>query len=254
MKILNETNKFLENLNAMLVNVVITLMGIILIFTALVIKTDTFWGQICISVGTSFLASSIVVFISSKYMFKQSRVKEMIEDWGIGGIYETRQSMNQFSNSNLERNEIQLDIVAFGLRSFRHAKSNLIEDKIRKGMKLRILTMHPDSMFLKERENIEGCIEGEIKNTIIQLIDWMEELKKIQIEEAQVQIRFYDTLPLDFYFGLDDAIYVGPYLYGIDSQQTISYEYRTNTKGYHYYSRYFEKLWNNEKLCKEISR
>ena len=254
MKVLHETNRILENMNAQLVNIIATLAGIVLIFVALIIKTDTFWGQICISVGTSILASSIVVFISSKYLFKQSKIKEMIEEWGIAGIYETRQNMNQYCNINVERNEKQLDIIAFGLKGFRHSKGELIKNKVAKGMRLRIITMDPDSKFLVEREKVEGCIEGEIKNTINQLIEWVELLKLNQIEEDQVQIKFYDTLPLDFYFGLDNSIYVGPYLYGIDSQQTISYEFRCNSKGYHYYSNYFEKIWNNNKLCEDMKR
>lgn len=152
MKILHGTDKILENMNAQLVNIIVTLAGIILIFVALIIKTNTFWGQICISVGTSFLASSIVVFISSKYLFKQSKIKEMIEEWGIAGIYETRQNMNQYCNINIEKNEKQLDIIAFGLRGFRHSKGELIKNKVTKGMRLRIISMDPDSKFLTERE------------------------------------------------------------------------------------------------------
>ena len=47
MKILHGTDKILENMNAQLVNIIVTLAGIILIFVALIIKTNTFWGQIC---------------------------------------------------------------------------------------------------------------------------------------------------------------------------------------------------------------
>ncbi|MGB4313138.1 MAG: hypothetical protein WBJ17_09455 [Natronincolaceae bacterium] len=254
MKILHKAGKTLENLNAELVNIIIALLGIILVIIALIVKTNTFWGQVCISTGTSFLASSIVVFISSKYLFKQSKIKEIIEEWGLVGIYETRQNMNPYCNLNLEKNKKQLDIIAFGLKGFRHSKGDLVKDKITGGMKLRIITIYPESEFLTERERAEGCIEGEIKNTINQLIEWVELLKKNQLEENQVQIHCDDTLPFDFYFKLDNSVYVGPYLYGMDSQQTISYEFKCNSKGYHYYSNYFEKVWNNNKLCKDMNK
>lgn len=249
---IKSVNNFLEELNAKLVNYLIMLLGIILIFSSKCIGTEKISGQICISVGTSLLASTIVVLISSKYLFKQNRTKEIIEKWGLTGIFRTRAKMNEFTNVDLEKNENKLDIIAFGLKSFRHSKDDLIVLKVKKGMKIRIITIYPESEFLKEREKVEDCIEGEIKNTITQLDEWVKKLQSYQIKENQVEIKYYDSLPLDFYFGLDNSIYIGPYLYGVDSQQTISFAFRCNGEAYDYYTTYFEKLWNDDQFCKEI--
>jgi hypothetical protein len=239
----------LKNINAKLVNYLIMSIGIILIIISVNIGTNIVLGQILISTGTSLLASTIVVLISSKYLFKQNEIKKIIEKWGITGIYRTRAHMNEFTNIDLEKNINKLDIIAFGLKSFRHSKGEFIKLKVKQGMKIRILTIDPNSSFLSEREKVEECIDGEIRETIKQLTMWIESLKKYQVSDNQVEIKFYNSLPLDFYFGLDNSIYIGPYLFGIDSQQTISYSFKYNTEGYDYYSIYFEKLWNNSEFC-----
>ncbi len=50
--------------------------------------------------------------------------------------------------------------------------------------------------------------------------------------------------PLDLYFRVDNHVFIGPYLYGKTSQQTITYEFGKGGNGYTYYTKYFEDLWN----------
>lgn len=250
---INNFKRTLEELNAKALNSITFAFGAIFIINAILIGLEKAIGIILVSIGTSIIASSIVVYLSSKYLFKQNRIKDIIDIWGLRGIFNTRAEMNLSTNENLENNEICLDIIAFGLRNFRDNKGDFILKKVAKGMKVRILTMDPESKFLKQREIDEGVAPGETKHSIMQLIQWAYELNQYQIRDGQVQIKIYDSLPQDFYFGMDNAIYVGPYLYGIISQQTISYEYTKNSKGYDYYSNYFEKLWNNKLFAKELS-
>lgn len=238
--------------NSRIVNGLILAIGIILILISIVIGLDKKIGIILISIGTSIVASSIVVYLSSAYLLKQNNIRELIEKWGINGIYRTRQEMNISCNEFLNENNDFLDIIAFGLRSFRDSKNEIIKNKVRKGMKIRIITIDPTSEFLKQREIDEKEVEGGIKNTIQQLIKWTNELKQEAKSENQIRLKFYNTLPLDFYFRLDKVIYIGPYLYGITSQQTISYEYIRNSQGFEYYSNYFEKLWNDNNFSKEV--
>lgn len=55
-------------------------------------------------------------------------------------------------------------------------------------------------------------------------------------------------MTLDFYWRIDDQIYIGPYWLGTESQQTITYKFIKGGRGFEVYSDYFEELWNN---CKE---
>lgn len=243
--------RILEKINATLLNYIIMLVGIVFITISIIIGIDNTIGLIFNSIGTSMLASAIVVFISSKYLIKNNEIKKIIEKWGLTDIFKTRAEMNKYTNQDLKENKNKLDIIAFGLKAFRQSKSELIISKVKEGMKIRILTIDPNSKFLKERERVEECSEGEIKNTIEQLNIWVNELKDHQQKENQVVIKYYDSLPLDFYFALDNSVYIGPYIYGKSSQQTISYSFKSNSDAYHYYEQYFEKLWEDTKFCKK---
>ena len=56
--------------------------------------------------------------------------------------------------------------------------------------------------------------------------------KKLQISHS----RHYNNL------------YIGPYLYGKESQQTISYRFNSDGDGYKYYTEYFNMLWNSDMM------
>lgn len=249
---MNKMDKKLMYINAELINGIIFCLGIIATLIGLFIKQSDL-KTIVISIGCSLIASSIVSYLSAKYLMRRNKIKDIVEHWGLEGIYRTRQEMNISCDEHMKELENELDIIAFGLRSFRHSQENLIRDKVKKGLKIRILTTHPQSVFLKQREKDEKRLEGEIKKTIEDLIEWINELKQIAPNPDNIQIKLYDTLPLDFYFREDDYVYLGPYLYGKDSQQTISFEFKGPSEGYNYYKNYFETLWNDNNFSKSPS-
>jgi hypothetical protein len=245
--------KTLKDINSTLLNIVIFILGVLLILGAML--TDKSYEDIRIifmSVGTSIIASSIVVYLSSHYLFKQSRVKEIIETWKLTGVYRTRAEMNLTTNIYLKESKSQIDIIAFGLKGFRENQTTLIQEKIRNGLKLRILTVNPQSIFLSQRESDEGEVKGQIKNTIEQLSTWVEEIKLLAPVSEYVELKYYDTLPLDFYFRVDNSLFLGPYMYGKSSQQTFSYEFEYGGIGFEYWSAYFEKLWSDENFAKKV--
>jgi hypothetical protein len=80
---------------------------------------------------------------------------------------------------------------------------------------------------------------------------WINKLKEISPNKNNIQLKFYDKLPLQSYYRQDDYIYTGPYLYGKPSQQTISYEYRKNSLGYEYWDSYFRFIWEDTNFAKD---
>lgn len=170
--------------------------------------------------------------------------------WGLKEIFETRQKMNVRINEIWDDLTDELDIIGFGFKSFRDAQTNSMTEKVKKGLKLRVLTINPSSSFVKQREKDELQINGSIKKTIIDLEKWIAKLKESSNNKENVQLKFYNSLPIDFYWRQEDKLYVGPYLYGIGSQQTITFEYQKGTKGYEFYRNYFESLWDNDDFCK----
>jgi hypothetical protein len=176
-------------------------------------------------------------------MIRSQRRAELIDRWGMEAIYKTRAEMNKSTNISLSLCKQEIEIIAFGLKSFRESKSDIIDGLLSKGVRIRIITASPTSKILEYVDKREDLVEGSTKKSIEGLITWVGWLKE-KSKKYNIEIRYYDELPLDFYFKVDDKVYVGPYLKGISSQQTISYEFSTG-EGYSYWSKYFSNLWED---------
>ena len=168
---------------------------------------------------------------------------------GLSAVYRTRQYENQvLYGSSMAKN---LDICAFGLRSFRDSRAKETHDACANGLVIRFLCISPTSIFLAQREKEENVGSGEIARTVKDCIRFFLDLKEEFPDN--IYIKSYDALPLDLYWRQDDILAVGPYLYGKTSQQSITYEYRKGSQGFSYYTDYFEELWNSKEFCTEIS-
>ena len=84
--------------------------------------------------------------------------------------------------------------IAFGVKSLRDAYDGLFMDKVKRGLKVKFITVHPNSIFLEEREKIENKQAGEIRKTIIDLIQWIEKLKSNTKRPDNIQIKIFTTL------------------------------------------------------------
>ena len=157
--------------------------------------------------------------------------------------------MNRRTDITFDSLEKHLDIIAWGLKSFRDAKDKIVREKVKCGLKIRFVTLLPDSEYVKRREIDEKEAPGQIKHTILNLQKWIEDLQTIAPKPENIEVKYYNSLPEDFYFRVDDHVFIGPYLYGISSQQTISYEFKAPAKGTSYYKDYFERLWNDPEFC-----
>jgi len=236
--------------NKNLVNLIIILLGILLTIIGFILPNDTIPSSVLVSIGLSFLSTGLVALLMLMTIDSKDddEREQMYLEWGIAEIYQTRSEMNSHTAKAYPNMKKEFQQIAFGVKSLRDAYDKLFIEKVKKGLKIRFITIHPNSPFLLEREKIENKQPGEIRKTIIDLMAWIEKLQKVAKKSSNVQIRFYDSLPLDFYSKIDDNLYVGPYLYGKESQQTISYRFSPIGKGYKYYNEYFETIWNDEMM------
>lgn len=201
--------------------------------------------NIWISIGCSLLASGIVILLQALLVDKVE--KSSLDEWGLIKIYKTRADKNADSDKNLSKAKYQLDAVAFGLKSFRNLQSKNVTALLKKGVNIRILTMNPDpnNPFLKQREIEENESEGQILKSIQDLVKWADNLNNTKYK-GTITIKGYKCMTLDFYWRVDDELYIGPYWYGIGSQQTITYKFKSGKAGFKKYSNYFEDLWNED--------
>lgn len=211
------------------------------------LETET---KVWLNVGCSVFASGLVVLLTAIF-FERKKVNPL-DDWKISKIYKTRLEKNEESDPKLEKISHCVDGVAFGLKTFRTGQTKRVEDCLRRGVNFRLLTMAPDSPHVAEREAEEKESAGQIKNTINQLINWANALNKKDYR-GKIIVKGYSCMTLDFYWRLDNDMYVGPYMYGVDSKQTITYKFESGGKAFQLYSEYFENLWNDNSLTRPLT-
>jgi hypothetical protein len=185
--------------------------------------------------------------------FVERKEVSMLDEWKIERIFATRAEKNAESDPELAKAKYCVDAVAFGLGSFRNKHSLKVETCLRNGVNFRIITMDPDSPYASARDEEEGDNPGATKHSIEQLIEWADKFNAKKLK-GRIIVRGYSSMTLDFYWRVDDTLYVGPYWYGEKSQQTITYKFLDGGKGFTQYSEYFEKLWEDEKLCKPLTQ
>lgn len=239
-----------KRVNATLVNTVLVLLGLLIFIFGVIFGNET-WRIITNGIGISFISTALVSFITTRALIDVSQAKDVIEQWGMLNIYETRAIMNETSNMYLERCDKHLDIIAIGMQSFIDAKGKVIEEKIKNGAMVRILTCQPYSPCLSQREKDELRTDrapGAMRESVLYLPKWLDEIKG-KYPDANVEIRYYNTYPAYSYLRIDDHVFWGPNLFEKTSQQTISFEFSKHSRGANYFSEYFEGIWENPRFC-----
>lgn len=206
------------------------------------------------NIGYSLLASGVVILAQA--LLVDAREVNYAEEWGLAKIYETRMEKGRDSDPKLGKVK-QLDVIAFGLKTFRQNHTEKIKEALRNGATIRILTMDPESEFVRQREIEEDEPEGQIKSSIKSLVAWADELNSFGWD-GKIIVKGYGCMTLDFYWRADNEIYFGPYWINRSSQQTITFRWDKSwrgRKGFDAYAKYFEDLWNSRamvRLTKEV--
>lgn len=239
----------MKKLLTIIVALIALVVGVFLaLMDAFVWKTPS---SIVLNIGCSLIASSLVILLTELLVNREK--KNSLDAWGIKRIYITRTERNRENDPDLDKTQYRIDAIVFGLSSFRTQYSNKIEACLRNGVSIRILTMHPESKFLAIRENEENAAEGHIKQTIEDMITWADSLNNKKYK-GNIIVKGYTCMTLDFYWRVDDTVYIGPYWYGYQSGDTITYSFSKGGKGFQHYSDYFEKLWDDEEICTILTK
>lgn len=243
-------------------NIIILLIGFVLILIGLltnlidgekIFKIDVLLIQsILISVGTSIIASGLISLLLVKYIyFYQGSLRNIVDEWGMRRI-DIRSNINPDINKKLDSMDIGMDIIAFGMRNFLSVQGDLLIEKLNRGCRIRILTITPNSPFVRQREIDELEMEGQIKNSIDFMIKWAKTAQGNLTDKGLISVKTYSGLPQDMYQKVDDYVYIGPFLYGKPSQQTIAYSFAPKSKGAEYYTSYFNKLWSDDNFSTKV--
>lgn len=202
-----------------------------------------------VGIGCSLIASAGVTILNALYV--EYREKKAIDEWKIDKIYPTRAEKNKDSDPKLDKVVDRVDGVAFGLSRFRKDHEQQVRRCLECGVNFRFITMNPNSSFAEQRSIEEGDEPTHMKHSIEGLIEWAKRLNAGGYK-GRISIKGYSCMTLDFYWRMDDEIYIGPYWYDYQSSQTITYKFVKGGKGYETYKEYFDRLWNNDELMTDL--
>jgi hypothetical protein len=244
----NESDKSLTLLHklSLLVGFILILIGGLIEFsnaTMYLFFTKTYFQTILVSIGCSIFASALISILLMRRLNELYDIQSRLSDWGVCDIG-IRSEVNVRINEKLEKMNVGMDIISFGMKNFLAAKGQLLEEKVASGCNIRILTIDPNSPYVSQRETDERDAPGQIKKSINDLIDWAETINKKMLK-GKIEVKIYRSLPLDTYQRIDDFVFTGPSMMGIPSQQTIIYGYSPNSKGCRLLTSYFESLWGD---------
>ncbi|MGN1367292.1 MAG: hypothetical protein ACI4WX_00350 [Aristaeellaceae bacterium] len=238
-----------KNLKSIIVAIVLLSIGTLMaVLDALMWKTPS---SLIVSIGCSLLASGLVLLLTT--VFIDYSKPNPLDEWKMSIIYDSRAEKTKATDSTLDKAKHQVDAIAFGLGNFRSRYGSKVEPFLRRGVDFRILTMDPDSQFVAQREIEENQVPGSIKHSIEELVAWADRINQGN-NKGKIIIKGYSCMTLDFYWRVDNMIYVGPYWYGQPSNQTITYAFEEGGKGFSRYSDYFEELWEHKDLTRELTK
>lgn len=240
-----------------IVNMLVLFLGFAVV-TVGVSFTSNNTQTIMISIGCSLIATSIVSILTTYYLVNTNKVREIIEFWGLENIYPSKGEMNPFANEHLNKARNCIDVMAIGMSNYITNAGTVLENKIKNGVAIRIISCNPSSDMLKYREideSIAGGGEptGAMRISIHGLIKWVKKMK-IKYPESKIEIKFHNTYPAFNYLKIDGIYFWSPNLFLKTSQQCIAWSFRSPGKGYNYFDEHFNCLWNDDDFLWSVER
>jgi predicted transcriptional regulator len=196
-------------------------------------------GTILISIGTSLIASGIIVLLDIiREILNDNiiiRINNIFYQAGLVKIYSKR-DIDDYDKlmNNLKHN---LKVTGYSLRSFFDSFEGLIKEKSKAGIKIYLLVTDPNSEFAKNREEIEGNREGTFKDSLDKIYN--------RIKDTSIEMRKINMPLTTMIFKIDETMYVGPHLFKKASKATHTFELTSSGELFKEYEDEFDKLWNS---------
>ncbi|MBK0379324.1 hypothetical protein [Mucilaginibacter segetis] len=226
----------------LLVNIIILLLGAYLIKSGTCLdvnSSDQSNSTISISIGTSLIAASIVMFLDLFRQLSISRIfaqlQNIVYDAGLQHIYKKR-DIDKYDDLVSEMSS-SLDIVGYSLGAFFESYSDILQVKTNKNpVNLRIMLVDPDSLFSKNRAQNELKSEGAFREKITTMLRFFK-------GNSKVEIRFFHSPISSMIFRIDKVMFVGPHFYKKQSKATTTMEIKQGHWLFEEYQQEFERMW-----------
>lgn len=226
------------------------IIGLLINVIAYILKVDSSIKTVLYSTGSAFIACTLVLFVVLRQLLDLSDIKTLIEKWGLNAIYRTKKEVYKVADKLKKNTEWELDCFLYTPEQVKWLGDKVLSKKVSKELRIRVLTINPESPLIARLEQDMHCMKGDIKAAVLEIEKVLEKLKSQTGKPEFIQCKYYNQVPLDYYLKADTVILTAPYYPAIENDDILTYEYQRNSLGYEYFKSYFEKLWNNEMLCK----
>jgi hypothetical protein len=227
-----------------LLNVIILILGYYFINKGIsLIDMKSTNSNVYVSIGTSLIATGIVVFLDlwKKLTIKKvtSRIKNVINDAGVQWISKKR-DLDRYDNL-IENLKDSLDICGYSLGGFFDSFSDKIKEKAqRKNVKVRVLFVDPDSYSSAQRANIEGKSVQLFKEKLDAFRRFFDGINSIEIRKIEIPLS-------SMIYRIDDVMFIGPHFYKKQSKSTLTIEISKGQWLFSEYQEEFNRIWNDAK-------
>ena len=196
------------------------------------------------SVSTATITSYVIHYLTDKP--PKNEFRRNLLEFKLYGMKKRKEIYGLDCILNVKKKLDICTLTARTLLNTMHGSKNvqeIIEEKLKEGLALRIVTMNPNSEFLAMRAETltDDSTKEKLQEDINKLISWAKGLNG-------AEIRISDFVPSFFYLRADGYLFSGGYLPGITSDETMCYVYRDGAFGFNYHEDRFQKLFNDAKI------
>lgn len=228
----------------LLVNLIILGIGYYFIDKGIsAIETTPKSSNVYVSIGTSLVATGIVVFLDLWKNFSigklLEKVKVIINEAGVLYIYKKR-DVDRYDSLISELSE-SLDICGYSLGGFFDSFNEIVLEKVKnKNVKVRVLFVGYNSEASKKRAEIEGKSMELFKQRFEAFRNYFNDVDGLEIKTIDVPLG-------SMIYRIDDVMFVGPHFYRRQSKSTLTVELSKGKWMFDEYQQEFDRMWNDAK-------
>ena len=232
--------------NKVLINIVIGLLGVVFVLVACFVLKNQNIREIVSDIGVSFVSTAIIAIILICSLPEESGDATELFENGLKKIYKDGK-VGRFSEINLPGEH--LDIIGFSIQEewTKDDFKDAMADRIKSGLKVRILALHPDSVFVpsKVQKGIDQNDDNFISTNINVMKSWFDDIctRMDASCKGSIEIQFYDNLPLFTYCRADNMIWCGSDQLRVHYEGKLVYEYQVRSVYGKEYTKLFENCW-----------
>ena len=232
------------------INIIIFFVGVVMLLLGQTQYMSVTANSVLIGIGCSVIASSIVAYLNYFYSVRKSFANRITEKLGLKTFHYAKDEMpdiNSSSETAILNASKQMDMIGYNFNSLSIMYGDLIKEKVKNGLQIRIMAVNPESININEMEYYNY---NTIRGKAMDLDAWVKYLKSIAPDRENVQLRLLNTLIQNTYLRVDGHVFITPFAYmnSMNSMKRISYEFSERKKGFLYYTEVFEKMWETKKI------